>query len=159
MRRMSIDLMEELDKLEKDAKDANDRLVNHRISGIKTLLQRHQSMDESETVTHELARRRSSVLNPNIALTEEKDEEQEDESVSSDGPDPKFDMRRLSRNLENEVQALRAICSGSNDRLLNQRLSSCEQVLARQQEIEDNVRDGGHPKGCFLDRPIMNVHS
>ncbi|KAF4674612.1 cell division cycle 25 [Perkinsus chesapeaki] len=157
MRRMSIDLMEELDKLEKDAKDANDRLVNHRISGIRTLLQRHQSMDESETVTHELARRRSSLLNPNMAFAEEEDEEQEDDDTSSDGADPKFDMRRLSRNLDNEVQALRAICSGSHDRLLKQRLSGCEQVLARQQEIEDSLRDGGRPKGCFLDRPIMNM--
>ncbi|KAF4695344.1 GDP-D-glucose phosphorylase [Perkinsus olseni] len=154
MRRRSLELINELDNLERELQSTSDRLVNHRISGIRAILERHQSIDESETVTRELARRRSSVLSPYMASAVE----EEEENLSED-QEPKFDMRRLSRNLEAEVQALRAITGEVEDRLLNQRLSGCEQVLARQQEIEDTVREGGRPKGCFLTRPIMNVHS
>ncbi|KAF4662900.1 hypothetical protein FOL46_005075 [Perkinsus olseni] len=152
MRRRSLELISELDNLERELQSTSDRLVNHRISGIRAILERHQSMDESETVTRELARRRSSVLSPYMASPVEEEEEN-----LSDDQEPKFDMRRLSRNLEAEVQALRAITGEVEDRLLNQRLSGCEQVLARQQEIEDTVREGGRPKGCFLTRPIMNL--
>ncbi|EER16018.1 hypothetical protein Pmar_PMAR003480 [Perkinsus marinus ATCC 50983] len=164
LRRRSLELLTELDTLEKQQQSTNDRLVNHRISGIKAILARHQSMDESDTVIHELAQRRSSIKNSSNGAEDDDDddddddEKEEEDDVSGDHEEPRFDMRRLSSDLESEIQALRALSESTKDRLINQRLTSCEQVLARQQEIEDFVKNG-HPKGCFLTKPIMNVHS